>query len=322
LEHRQVNAPQETQPARERPAHAARHGGKAALFDTVFIGSRGVRAGWRAGVYVSTVLVLVAVGQLAATSLGVSLAFNAKDMTPGPVFLHEGLQFLAALAATAALGLVESRTVGEFGLPWRSAFRAQFWQGTLWGMAEISLVVLLIAGLGGYAFGAMGDGGRVLISMGGWLAVFAMVGLAEEFLFRGYLLKTLAEGMGFWPASVFLSVAFGAVHIGNPGESPLGLITVVLVGLFFCLTVRRTGSLWFAVGVHAAHDFGQAFVYGVPNSGTLIRDPLFASSLYGPAWLTGGPAGPEGSVLELVVLALMFLLFAAFYRREEPGSPS
>jgi membrane protease YdiL (CAAX protease family) len=95
------------------------------------------------------------------------------------------------------------------------------------------------------------------------------------------------------------------------------LLTVAAVGMFFCLTVRRTGDLWFAVGAHAVHDFGQAFVYSVPNSGTLIRDPLFTSTLAGPTWLTGGAAGPEGSVLELAVLALLFVLFAGLYRREQ-----
>jgi membrane protease YdiL (CAAX protease family) len=143
------------------------------------------------------------------------------------------------------------------------------------------------------------------------------VGLAEEFAFRGYLLTTLSSGMGFWPASIVLSLVFGAVHVGNPGENPIGLVTVVVIGMFFCLTVRRTGDLWFAVGVHTAHDFGQAFVYSLPNSGTLIRNPLFGSSLAGPAWLTGGAAGPEGSVLELAVLALLFVLFDTFYRRKQ-----
>jgi membrane protease YdiL (CAAX protease family) len=188
-------------------------------------------------------------------------------------------------------------------------------------VAEISFVVLLIAGVGGYFLGPLAGGSRIFFSAASWLAVFFVVGLAEEYAFRGYLLKTLAAGMGFWPAAILLSLAFGAVHIRNPGETPIGLVTVVLVGMFFCLTVRRTGDLWFAVGAHAAHDFGQAFVYSVPNSGTLIRDPLFGSSVTGPAWLTGGAAGPEGSVLELAVLGLVFALFAALYRREGRDSP-
>ena len=114
-----------------------------------------------------------------------------------------------------------------------------------------------------------------------------------------------------------LSLAFGAVHYGNPGENPIGLATVVLVGLFFCLTVRRTGNLWFAVGAHAAHDFAQAYLYSVPNSGTLIHDRLFSATLSGPAWLSGGAAGPEGSILELGVLIVVMVLFDGLYRGEK-----
>jgi CAAX protease family protein len=292
-------------------------GKKSTLFDTVFLGPGGVRAGWRAGVYASLVLVLIATGQLLTSSLGLPTRFNPRDLTPGPILFQEALLFFSALGAAAALGLVEGRPVGDYGLPWRRAFRACFWQGTLWGIAEISLLVLLIAGAGGYFLGPMAGGVHAFLSAGSWLAVFLMVGLAEEYAFRGYLLTTLSAGMGFWPAAILLSLAFGAVHMGNPGENPIGLLTVAAVGMFFCLTVRRTGDLWFAVGAHAAHDFGQAFVYSVPNSGTLIRDPLFSSSLAGPAWLSGGAAGPEGSLLALVVLALVIILFSAFYPREQ-----
>jgi uncharacterized protein len=310
----------------EPPAALPEHDRKATFFDTVFVGDGGVRTGWRAGVYVSIVLVLTSAGQLAVGALGLPLRVNPQDMTPGPIFLQEALLFLAALAAAAALGLVEGRSAGDYGLPWRRALRGYFWQGAMWGLAEISVVVVLIAGMGGYIFGSMAGGAQVALSAATWLAVFVMVALAEEYVFRGYLLTTLSGGMGFWPASILLSLAFGAVHLGNPGEreNPIGLLTVVMVGMFFCFTVRRTGDLWFAVGAHAAHDFGQAFLYSMPNSGTLIRDPLFTSSVRGPAWLTGGTAGPEGSILELGVLALLFVLFDGLYRRErEPGdSPS
>jgi uncharacterized protein len=311
-----VNLSIQPQPREEQPSPPVGPVRKSALFDTVFVGSGGVRTGWRAGVYASLVLVLVSAGQLVTASLGLSSRINPRDMTPGPIFLQEALLFLAAFAAAAALGLVEGRSAGDYGLPWRRAFRSCFWQGTLWGLAEISFLVLLIAGVGGYVLGPVAGGAQVFLSAASWLAVFLMVGLAEECVFRGYLLTTLSAGMGFWPASILLSLAFGAVHMGNPGENPIGLATVALVGMFFCLTVRRTGDLWFAVGAHAAHDFGQAFIYSVPNSGTLIRDPLFRPTLTGSTWLTGGAAGPEGSILELAVLALLFVLFEGLYRRE------
>jgi membrane protease YdiL (CAAX protease family) len=169
----------------------------------------------------------------------------------------------------------------------------------------------------------MDSGPQVFWSAIAWLAVFLMVGLAEEYAFRGYLLTTLSSGMGFWPTSILLSLGFAAVHLNNPGENAIGIVMVAVIGMFFCLTVRRTGNLWFAVGVHSAHDFGQAYVYALPNSGTLIRDPLFVATLRGPAWLTGGAAGPEGSVVAFLAIGLLVVLFAATYpAKHDPSRQS
>jgi membrane protease YdiL (CAAX protease family) len=304
----------------EPPARPVRPAVRGTLFDNVFLNAGGVRTGWRACVFISLVVALIAAGQLLTSVVGLSAQVNARDLTPAHLFFQELILFVAALAGSALLGLIEDRSIGDYGLPWRGAFRRYFWHGAAWGFGEISVLIVLISGVGGYALGHMIGGGGITgiaLSAISWLAVFLLVGLAEEFVFRGYLLKTLTEGIGFWPASIVLSLAFGAVHYGNPGENPIGLATVVLVGLFFCLTVRRTGNLWFAVGAHTAHDFAQAYLYSVPNSGTLIHDRLFSATLSGPAWLTGGAAGPEGSLLELGVLVVVMVLFDGLYRGEE-----
>jgi hypothetical protein len=66
------------------------------------------------------------------------------------------------------------------------------------------------------------------------------------------------------------------------------------------------------VGFHTAWDWGQSFLYGTPDSGYLIQDHVFHSIPIGDALLSGGRAGPEGSVLVIptmaVVLALALLM--------------
>src|SRR5581483_661698 len=119
----------------------------------------------------------------------------------------------------------------------------------------------------------------------------ALWGLFEEFLFRGYTQFTLAEGIGFWPAAVLLSAAFGAIHLRNQGEAWIGALGAAFIGLFFCLTLRRTRSLWFAAGMHASWDWGETFLYSVPDSGFLPPGHLLNSSFHGPQWLTGGSVG-------------------------------
>ena len=143
---------------------------------------------------------------------------------------------------------------------------------------------------------------------------FCLVGIFEEFFFRGYLQFTLSSGMGFWPAALLLSLAFGAVHLRNPGEGPVGALSVFVIGMFLCFTLRRTGTLWFAIGFHAAYDFGETYLYSVPDSGIVMPGHLLASSFHGPAWLTGGTVGPEGSVFDFVIMAIAFVVFDRVYR--------
>ena len=84
--------------------------------------------------------------------------------------------------------------------------------------------------------------------------------------------------------------------------------------MFFCLTLRRTGNLWFAAGVHASVDWGETYLFSVPNSGFVTSRPLLDSSFHGPAWLTGGTVGPEGSVMAFVVVGLAAVIFDRIYR--------
>jgi len=224
-----------------------------------------------------------------------------------------------ALAAGLVMSQLEGRPFGDYGLPVRWAFGKLFWQGALFGLIEISAVIGFIAALGSYHFGSLAiHGVQVLNWALFWGACFVIVALYEEFTFRGYPQFALTQAAGFWPAALLLSIAFGLVHRGNPGESKLGLAGVMLVGLFWCLTLRRTGNLWFAVGMHASFDFGETFLYSVPDSGVVFPGHLSDATLAGPAWLTGGSAGPEASVFDFVVLLILFYAFHRLY--PAPGS--
>jgi hypothetical protein len=199
-------------------------------------------------------------------------------------------------------------------LPAAGAFGARFWQGAAWGISMITAVILLLRAFGGFSFGELALQGPAIWRYAAiWGVVFLSVGFFEEFQFRGYAQFTLCTGLGFWPAATVLSAAFGAIHLVNPGESKIGGLSVFVIAMFFCLTLRRTGSLWFAVGMHAAFDWGETFLYSVPDSGLVAPGHLLNSSLHGPAWLTGGSVGPEGSVMAFAVTALAAAIFAWAY---------
>ena len=247
--------------------------------------------------------------------------------SPRNLALSEGALMAGALAAGLIMSQLEGRPFGDYGLPVRWAFGKLFWQGALFGLIEISAVIGFIAALGSYHFGSLAiHGVQVLNWALFWGVCFVIVALYEEFTFRGYPQFALTQAAGFWPAALLLSIAFGLVHRGNPGESKLGLAGVTLVGLFWCLTLRRTGSLWFAVGMHASFDFGETFLYSVPDSGVVFPGHLSNATLAGPAWLTGGSAGPEASVFDFVVLLSLFYLFHRLYpaprsTKTQSGSP-
>jgi membrane protease YdiL (CAAX protease family) len=217
---------------------------------------------------------------------------------------------------------IERRKFGLYGLPFRFAFRKNFWIGTLSGFAAISACLLGIFACGGFHLGEVALHGKTLLgAIAAWSGAFVLVGLSEEFAFRGYLQYTLTTGMGFWPSAVLLSLLFGAAHIGNPGETWFGLAQVVVVGLLLCLFLRRTGNLWWAVGFHAGWDWGQTFFYGVRDSGMPPDRSFFNSSFSGPSWLTGGTVGPEASVFTLLVLLVVAFLFNRVYREALPPAP-
>jgi membrane protease YdiL (CAAX protease family) len=193
-----------------------------------------------------------------------------------------------------------------------------FWQGCLIGLIEISVLIGLIAAFGGYSFGGLVLHGKELLRWGVlWAVFFVFVGLFEEFLFRGYTQYTLAESVGFWPAAIVLSCLFGAVHLGNPGEGWVGAAGVVAIGLIFAFALRRTGNLWLVVGWHASFDFGETFLYSVPNSGLVLEGHLSNATLHGPDWLTGGTVGPEGSAFSFLTMGILALAIHFLFPAKE-----
>jgi CAAX protease family protein len=272
----------------------------------------------------SLLFVLLRVGIYVALAEGITSALQWIMVTlsagerslysPRILTISEGSLLAGVFAAGVAMSLLEERSFGDYGLPLRGAFGKLFWQGALFGLAEISAVIAAIATLGSYHFGSFAVHGTGLLRWAAfWGAFFVMVGLYEEFAFRGYVQFTLAQAVSFWPAAVLLSAAFGFVHRTNQGESKMGLAGIVLTGLFWCLTLRRTGNLWFAVGMHASFDFGETFLYSVPDSGYIFPGHLSNATLAGPAWLTGGSAGPEASVCDFIMLLIFFYVFHRLY---------
>jgi membrane protease YdiL (CAAX protease family) len=273
------------------------------FLEKVFLNDDELRTIWRVLLYGLFWITFSFVLDLLAIEL---FGFSPTSLSAQRILREDFQSFLAALGAALAMAKLERRNVDVYGLPRKRAFGRLFWLGCLFGLVEVSLLLGSIAAFGGYSFGSVSMHGVEIARWGGlWFVAFVAVGLSEEYLFRGYTQYTLGLGVGFWPAAILLSVLFGAGHRWNPGESDMGVAGVVATGLLFAFTLRRTGNLWLAVGWHATFDFGETFLYSVPDSGMLFEHHLSNANLHGANWLTGGTVGPEGSVFSFLTMGIL-----------------
>jgi uncharacterized protein len=282
------------------------------FFRVVFVGPRGIRSGWRLSIWV---VAAVAAG-LVFGGLAALIVRRAPAQTqPLGVAFGDGIPFAGVLAATILMARIERRSLADYALSLSAVFGQQFWQGVVWGLVALSVLLGAIHLWHGFALGSVAlRGSRLAECAVLWAIAFLVVGLFEESAMRAYALFTLSDGIRFWPAAGLLSGIFGAVHLGNGGESWVGASAAALIGLFFCFTVRRTGTFWFAVGMHSAWDYAESFIYSVPDSGVMVTGHLLNSSFRGPTWLTGGTVGPEASVFVFVIITALFLVFGLTHR--------
>jgi membrane protease YdiL (CAAX protease family) len=125
-------------------------------------------------------------------------------------------------------------------------------------------------------------------------------------------------GSGFWQAAWVTSTLFGYIHVGNGGENWVGIFAAALIGFVFCVSVRVTGTAWWAIGCHAAWDWAETFFYGTANSGMVAPGHYLTASPAGNALWSGGSDGPEGSLLVLgVILLLLAALLVIYGRRRQ-----
>lgn len=140
-------------------------------------------------------------------------------------------------------------------------------------------------------------------------AMIAPAALTEELTFRGYALTLLQRAWGTRVAVVVTSVAFGLMHLLNPGVSVQSVLIVALAGVFLAIVRLAFDSLWSAWMAHVAYNFVQLAVFHTAVSGIALPQPGYRAVSTGPEWLTGGSWGPEaGAAAALGMFVISFLL--------------
>ncbi|HEY4009866.1 MAG TPA: CPBP family intramembrane glutamic endopeptidase [Acidobacteriaceae bacterium] len=296
----------------------------------IFIGPEGLRPFWGLLLYLAILLTPLLLFLLAAhlAHHGTPAQHASQEQPPFPMLIREWLLFGFVFFATWIMSRIEHRSVFDYGLPrvpqrWRwlivGAVLGVLFQSLLilmlWSTHHLVFAGFLLRPSAGLAYGLL------------WGVGFVGVGFFEEFLFRGYLQFNLtrcfaglvrsiaptsrnAEAIGFWVAAAFISFGFGLVHGSNPGESPIGLLCAGAAGLMFAFTLWRTGSLWWAIGLHAGWDWAQSFFFGVADSGGVSAHRLLATHPVGSTLLSGGLTGPEGSLFVFPVMVAITIVAA------------
>ena len=291
-------------------------------FKSIFIGPEGLRHGWR---FLIFVLAIFLVGQFLEQAviafLEVELHVDRSALSAPSIIIGDGFDLIAVLIVTGVFALCERRRIDSYGLRINEAFCGLFWNGVVAGLAAIAFVAagMLVTG-GMHIHGIALQGTDLISSPLLWLVAMLLVGVTEEYFFRGYALQSLWRGTGFWPAALITTALFAGLHLVKPHENAIDIGMIFVLGLIICMSVRITGSLWWAVGWHAAFDFGQIFIIGTPNGGRVPQGRLFDVTLRGPTWITGGELGTEASFFMIPAVVGTFIYIIVFLRRRLPVS--
>jgi uncharacterized protein len=271
---------------------------------------------------VALVVVLLLVRWIPFSLLGdgprLSLALN-QIAAESPILLW--LVLLVATALILALyrlfaRWLDRRPFEDYGMKINSVWWYDFGFGLLLGAAMFGLIFAVQLGLGWVAITATfanPSSSPLWILLGGGLLRFILVGVSEELLARGYMLRNLAEGLNLphiGPRRAVLlafflsSLVFGLLHAGNPNATLLSTANLVLAGLFLGLAVVLTGSIALPIGLHITWNFFQGYIYGFPVSGGQAGVSIISLQQNGPDLWTGGAFGPEGGLIGVLTMLL------------------
>jgi membrane protease YdiL (CAAX protease family) len=244
----------------------------------------------------------LAVGFAALSALVGAMAWGGW-LHFGPIALSGAEIFKAgALWACAFLlvGLFEEGTFRCY-LQFTLTRGINFW----WALGIIGVIC------GGLALTVKGEGVWAIYTV-------AVLGLLPCLLLH----MKKAPGAAFWQAAWVTSTLFGFIHVSNNGENWVGIFAAAAIGFVFCVSVRLTGTAWWAIGCHAAWDWAETYFYGTADSGVPAKDHYLTAIPAGnPLW-SGGTDGPEGSLLVLGVILLLLVALLVIYGRGSASAPA
>ena len=271
--------------------------------------------GWGALLFVAFIFVYALVSKVGEPAQGAS----------GTPLVVLQVALLSALGLALYAGLVrlaEARWPSELNL---GQAAPELLTGLVVGTAMLSAVVAALL-----LFGLYDISGPRASSPWNMVSVGVVSGFMEELIFRAIVLRLLMRAFGIWPALGLSAALFGALHLANPNATPIAAIAIAVeAGLMLASFYLLTGRLWVSIGVHAAWNFSQGWIWGARVSGIPVEESLYLSApkAGAPDWLSGGDFGPEASVPAMVIgtgVAVVVLYWAwkkGNFKARSEGAP-
>jgi uncharacterized protein len=178
------------------------------------------------------------------------------------------------------------------------------WQRALLGLA-IGAFAFLFTVLAASVAGVVQQAGPGGFGPGFMFAALltAFQAFGEEFFFRGWVQPIFAYQWGVTTGLVATALIFALSHWVIGPLSALATLNIFIAGLFFGLLALRTGGLAAPFAAHWVWNWLEQSVMGmVPNPGVSSFGSAFDFDLTGPALLSGGADGLDGSIIVTVVL--------------------
>ena len=185
--------------------------------------------------------------------------------------------------------------------------------GTLLGVALFGAVIASIAVFGDYTIHGLGTPASAV----GLLGIMTGAAVTEELVFRGVLFRNVERWTGTWIALVLTGALFGLIHLLNPNATLWGAVAIaVSAGGMLTAAFVATRTLWLPIGLHFGWNVAASAIFSTEVSGSNTPQGLLDATMSGPALVTGGDFGPEGSVVAIVlgVVATGVLMWLAHRR--------
>jgi len=223
------------------------------------------------------------------------------------------LLFLLILGYWAMSRIGQRRMIAAkaTGLALRPGWGKETALGAALGWAAVVACVLPVALIGGLVVTAFTNAHQYFVVLLDLIALAAGT-LAIEIAFRGYPFLRLTEAMGPGLGAFFMAVVYAIWRTHTAPTTTASVLVSFFLGLVLAIAVLRTRALWVSWGFHFAWIAAMSVLFGLPVSGAMSYSPILVTNARGPAWISGGGQGPEGSAFAVLVSFLLMFFMVRF----------